>query len=274
MISNAMKKFVEENSAKKLFGEPSKSCLGGKTKHVLNVVKLGLKLNDGTLDDELLEIVLKLHDIGRSIQWKVQKSFDDRTLNHRFLGLQMIAQYIRDEKVEVTPDWIILNDVCQYHGLPNMYGFAHEMSLPYIKIVSLADDIENGCNGALGYLEDEKERDDKKYIASNPNRDQRDCKPELLEFLEKGQKFDKMKLCETYAEYFVFAAMLAVNCCLNPVSGDIAKMAMTDLCYCYTDEDGNEQWLDAVDGYCHIFDKHLHPEDAKVASRIMREKCR
>ena len=32
--------------------------------------------------------------------------------------------------------------------------------------------------------------------------------------------------------------------------------------------------LDAVEGYCHIFEKHLHPADAKIACEIMRTKCR
>ena len=72
-------------------------------------------------------------------------------------------------------------------------------------------------------------------------------------------------------EYFVFAAMLAVNACNN--AGWIAKEAMKDKCYCY-EENGEICWIDAVDGYCHIFQKHLHEKDAEVARAIMREKCR
>ena len=80
-----------------------------------------------------------------------------------------------------------------------------------------------------------------------------------------------MTLCHTYAEYFVFAAMLAVNACNN--AGEIAKEAMKDKCYCYEDQYGIH-WLDAVDGYCHIFEKHLHEEDAKIVCEIMHRKCR
>jgi hypothetical protein len=152
-----------------------------------------------------------------------------------------------------------------------MYKQVHSFALPYVKLVSLADDVENGCCGALGYLEDEKERDDKGYIKADPFQDQKELNPILLGYLERGEKFDKMKLCHTYADYFVFAAMLAVNACKNAET--IAKEAMRDKCYCYTDARG-EHWLDAVDGYCHIFRKHLHAKDAKIASAIMREKCR
>ena len=116
-----------------------------------------------------------------------------------------------------------------------------------------------------------KARDDKKYIAEDPTRDQRDCNPDLFGYLERGEKFNKLLLCHTYAEYFVFAAMLAVNACNN--APNIAKEAMKDMCYCYEDENGIH-WLDAVEGYCHIFNEHLHPEDAKIACAIMRSKCK
>ena len=89
--------------------------------------------------------------------------------------------------------------------------------------------------------------------------------------MERGEKFNKLNMCHTYAEYFIFAAMLAVNACIN--AGEIAKEAMKDKCYCYEDSDG-VHWLDAVEGYCHIFNKHLFEKDAQVACSIMRSKCR
>lgn len=269
-VSDSLRKFAILNAPELLFGKPSKSGLGGKTKHVYNVVRLGTKLPAVGLNEELVKLALQLHDIGRSVQWNVTNNFSDHEINHRYIGLQMIEQFIRSEKCEVTPDWLVLADVVEYHGVPHMYGFVHEISLPYVKIVTVADDVENGCNGALGYLEDEKSRDDKKYIQDAPERDQRDCSPKLLGYLERGEKFNKL-FCHTYAEYFVFAATLCVNACNNV--GEIAKVAMKDKCYCYKDENGIH-WLDAVDGYCHIFSNHLHPEDAKIASEIIRTKCR
>lgn len=270
-VSDSLRKFASLNTPEALFGKPTRSGLGGKTKHVENVVRLGMKLPQDSLNPELLQIALQLHDIGRSIQWAVSKSFSDRDINHRYIAVQMVEQFIRAEKCELTPDWVVVTEVMQLHGAPHMNLLAHDYALPYIKIVSLADDIENGCNGALGYLEDEKARDDKHYIQDAPYRDQRDLNPLLLGYLERGEKFNKMTLCHTYAEYFVFAAMLAVNACNN--AGNIAKEAMKDKCYCYEDDFGIH-WLDAVEGYCHIFEKHLHEEDAKIACKIMREKCR
>ncbi len=271
-VSQALKKFAALNTPEILFGQPASSGLGGKTNHVLNVMKIGSELIKEGMNEELLKIALQLHDIGRAVQWKVMKSFNDRVINHRYIAIQMIEQFIREEKCEITPDWIVISDVMQFHGVEHMFEFVHEISIPYVKVVSLADDIENGCNGALGYLEDEKQRDDKKFIEVSPNKDQRDCNPELFGYLDRGEKFNKMTMCHTYAEYFIFAAMLAVNACNN--AGEIAKKAMQDKCYCYVDENGVEQWVDAVEGYCHIFEKHLHSSDAKIASEIMRKKCK
>lgn len=271
MVSDSLRKFASLNEPERLFGKPAKSGLGGKTKHVQNVVRLGMKLPSDDLNPELLRISLQLHDIGRSVQWSVSKNFSDREMNHRYIALQMVERFVRTEKCKVSSDWIVATEVMQYHGVPHMYGFAHDFALPYIQLVSLADDIENGCNGALGYLEDEKERDDKHYIEDAPYRDQRELNRELLGYLERGEKFNKMALCHTYAEYFVFAAMLAANACNN--AGNVAKEAMRDKCYCYEDSDGIH-WLDAVEGYCYIFSKHLYEEDAAIACKIMREKCR
>lgn len=270
-VSESLRRFASLNTPEILFGEPAKAGIGGKTKHVRNVIRLGEKLVTEEVDAELLQIALQLHDIGRSVQWNAIRSFNDRLVNHRYNALQMVEQFIRNEKCEITPDWIVVTDVMQYHGVPHMNGFVGAVSMPYVKLVSLADDVENGCNGALGYLEDEKARDDKHYIQDSPYRDQRDLNPELLGYLERGEKFNKMTLCHTYAEYFVFAAMLAVNACNN--AGEIAKEAMKDKCYCYEDHDG-VHWLDAVEGYCHIFEKHLYEKDAKIACEIMRRKCR
>lgn len=270
-VSESLRKFVALNTPEILFGEPAKTGIGGKTKHVRNVIRLGESLASEEVNVELLRIALQLHDIGRSVQWNAIKSFNDRLVNHRYIALQMVEQFIRSEQCEITPDWGVVTDVMQYHGVAHMNGFVCLASMPYVKLVSLADDIENGCNGALGYLEDEKARDDKHYIQDAPYRDQRELNPELLGYLERGEKFNKMTLCHTYAEYFVFAAMLAVNACNN--AGEIAKEAMKDKCYCYEDEAGIH-WLDAVDGYCHIFEKHLYEKDAKIACEIMRQKCR
>lgn len=272
VVSESLRKFASFNTPEVLFGEPARSGLGGKTNHVKNVVSMGMKLVTPEMNPELASICLQLHDIGRSVQWTNIGAFNDGKMNHRYIALQMIEQFVRQEKCEMSSDWRVLIDVVQFHGVPHMWGLVHEDSMPYVKMVSKADNIENGCCGALGYLEDEKSRDDKGYVKVSPDRDQRDCKPYLLDYLERGQKFNKMTECETYAEYFVFAAMLAVNACLDPETEAIAKEAMNQY-LSYIDPEKNI-WMDAVDGYCAIFNRHLHPADAARACEIMRTKCR
>lgn len=263
--------FAKANTPEALFGAAARTGLGGKTTHIRNVVSIGLMISNPGINPELLEIALLLHDFGRSIQWKIQKSFNDRLINHRYIALQAIEQYVRENNVTLTDDWKIIIEVMQYHGVPHMYSLVSDEALPYVKVVSQADDIENGCLGALGYLEDEKARDDKGYISSDPYKDQRDCKAELFGYLARGEKFNKLQLCSTYAEYFLFAATLAVNGCVH--HGDIAKKAMAQMCYSY-EENGETIHTDAVDGYCHIFRTHLHPEDAERACAIIKEMCR
>lgn len=266
-VSDSLWEFAMQNTPEALFGTPAKSGLGGKTRHIKNVIRLGSTLAHGDMNPELVQIALQLHDIGRSVQWQHSGSFNDRAINHRYNGLAMVEAFVRQEKCELTPDWRVVVDVMQYHGVPHMYGLVDELSLPYVKLVSLADDVENGCCGALGYLEDEKARDDKGY-GSGP--EQMECSIELLGYLERGEKFNKMELCHTYAEYFIFAATLATYAYNQ--APELAKAAMQDRCYLYEDENGHEHWLSAVDGYCRIFEKHVRPDVAKHACEIMRAK--
>ncbi len=273
-VSPELKQFSKKYSLEMLFGKPSTTGLGAKIPHCCNVIKIAEQRSYAQQEEvniELVQILARLHDLGRSIQWEATKSFNDRLVNHRYLGQQLIEQYIRDNQVEITPDWMILMDVIAYHGIKHMWDFASPLSLPYLEIISDADDIENGCTGALSYLEDEKARDDKGYIAINPEKDQRDCKPELLGYLERGEKFNKATLCETYAEYFVFAATLAVNSCIQ--HGDIAKKAMA-MPALYKERQGDiDLSYNGVAGYCRLFEKHLHPEDAKNACAIIKRMC-
>lgn len=67
-VSDSLRMFYVLNTPMALFGEPSRSGLGGKTKHVQNVVRLGMQLEiPDEVNKDLLEICLALHDIGRSV---------------------------------------------------------------------------------------------------------------------------------------------------------------------------------------------------------------
>lgn len=254
-----------------LFGEPSAAGLGAKSTHTENVMCIAaeIALDNTELNYELVAVCAFMHDIGRRRQFDLIGCFNDREVDHRKLGKEMLDEYISEHNIDGTNViWSIVRDVIQYHGLEKDWHLANPVSIPYLEIISAADDIENGCIGALGYLEYESANDVKGYKMADPSRDQRDLNPELLGYLERGEKFNKLVLCHTYAEYFVFAAMLAVNSCNK--FGAIAKDAMKLLVY--TTEEGVR--LDAIDGYCHIFNRYLHPKDAEIACHIMREKCR
>lgn len=263
-LGNSIRQLALDFTSEKLFGAPSKSGLGGKVGHVKHVIELVKEFQTTSdINRELLIICAQLHDIGRAKQWEVAHNFSDGLINHRYVAIQMIDSYIRENNIFITPDWRVLVDVMQYHGLPHLYGLAHESSIPYLEIISIVDDIENGCCGALGYLEDEMMRDDKEYIKNNPNADQGYCDPALvLDYMANGIKFDKAKMCHTYGEYFVFAATLAMNNLLSedPKRRAIAKKAMLMPCYEFIKEDGTVVMLNALEGYCKIFKKYLSRE--------------
>jgi putative nucleotidyltransferase with HDIG domain len=274
-IPTALREFARINAPESLFGTPTPFGLGAKTQHTWNVKSIALQVAKKYpgINLELLGYCADLHDIGRRPQYDTLKNggigcFNDRKVDHHHLGAQMLDAYLMQHNLGCIKVWRILRDVIEYHGKKNLWFFADQASIPYLKIISEADDIENGCLGALGYLEHELKIDAKGYKDNHPERDQRDLNAELLGYLERGEWFDKMKYCTTYAEYFVFAATLAVKSCNQFAS--IAKKAMT--LPVYEDENGN--MLDAVDSYCHIFRRYLHHEDAEIACRIMREKCR
>ena len=274
-IPTALREFARINAPESLFGPSTPFGLGAKTQHTWNVKSISLQIAEKypTINLELLGYCADLHDIGRRPQYDALRKegigcFNDRKIDHHHLGAQVLDTYLMQHNIGCMKAWRILRDVIEYHGKKNLWFFADPASIPYLEIISAADDIENGCLGALGYLECELKIDAKGYKFESPERDQRDLNPELLSYLERGEWFDKMKYCTTYADYFIFAAMLAVKSCNHFAT--IAKKAMT--LPVYETEDGT--LLDAVDGYCHIFRHYLHPQDAEIACRIMLEKCR
>ena len=119
-----------------------------------------------------------------------------------------------------------------------------------IDIVSRIDGLENGCIGAIGYLERECEEDAKNYKKNNPDLDMKKVSPKVLEFYLKGEKFDKMKYCKTYADYVLFANILAITA-LRGKDRDIAKEALNLECFGYKT---------ALDGYKDLFNKMIEPD--------------
>lgn len=155
-----------------------------------------------------------------------------------------------------------IRQVIQYHGREQFIPYKPELSeetRQLIDIISRVDEIENGCIGATGYLIREAKDDVKGYKQDNPDIDMKEVSPEVWEFFSRGEKFDKMKHCKTYADYTLFASVLAIQG-LKGKDRRVAQLAMDLSCNGYQS---------ALEGYRDIFSKLIEPKYAKEAFKVL-----
>ncbi len=267
MCFETINTWLEEN-------DPRKTCVGAvelenKLLHTNNVVKLALAIADlkhSGCDRELLEVCARFHDVGRVKQFQIIGSFKDRVISHRTIGLEMLDNYISAHKDEILVcgeipyDIQILRSVIYGHG--DLVRIQKFVDLPtereYVEIISDADDIENGL-AAISYLKDEADKDAKGYTKNNPESIGR-INPELFEYYRTGTKFNKMTMCHSYAEYFLFAGTLAMYSIKK--YGVMAREAMKMPMYGYAS---------VLNGYEDVFRYVMNEADANRAIAIMRE---
>lgn len=227
-----------------------------KLSHIKRVVLL---VNEICPNNDLARVAAKAHDIGRFPQLDILGSFNDGKVLHHYLGEDFITRAIYQGKLYPTRELDLIRAVIKYHGREKFLPFREQIpedAKEIINIVGRVDGIENGCIGAIGYLEREARDDVKGYKADNPDMDMKEVSPEVFEFFKKGQKFDKMKYCKTYADYTLFAAVLSIEA-LRGQDRDIAKAAMNISSHGYKN---------TLEGYNAVFDSLVgekYKEDCK-----------
>ena len=230
-----------------------------KLSHIKNVTSLAKIVSN---DDRMAIIAAKFHDIGRFKQLELLGSFNDGVLLHHYIGEDVVTRAIFNHQLSVSKELNAIRQVVQYHGRQAFIPYRPELAegvIDLIDVVSRVDGIENGCIGATGYLEREAETDAKGFRANNPDLDMKSVSPEVWEFYTKGQKFDKLKYCKTYADYTLFAAILAIEA-LRGKDRDVAKIAM--------DIEANG-YPSALAGYKDIFSKLVSPKYADKAFKVL-----
>lgn len=245
-----------------------------KLEHIARVTILTEKLCP---EDKLAKVAAKYHDIGRFLQIELIGSFDDSKILHHYLGENFIARALYKGKVESSQELDAIRLAISYHARMNFMPYKSEIPQKAIDIVDAvgrADDIENGCIGAIGYLEREAVTDAKGYKRENPDISQKTVSTEVWELFRDGKKFDKMKYCKTYADYTLFAAVLAITS-LKGKDRELAKHALALPCKGSSLE-GQERahYNSALEGYKDIFLKLIQPEKAKVAYEILEGYCK
>ena len=207
-------------------------------------------------------ISAKFHDIGRFKQLELLGSFNDGILLHHYIGEDVVTRAVFNRQLSVSKELNAIRQVVQYHGRQAYIPYKPELAegvIGLIDVISRVDGIENGCIGATGYLVREAETDAKGYRENNPDLDMKSVSPEVWEFYSKGQKFDKLKYCKTYADYTLFAAILAIEA-LKGKDRDVARIAMD------IEANGYES---ALAGYKNIFSKLVAPEYADKAFEVL-----
>lgn len=214
-------------------------------------------------DNKMAVVAAKFHDIGRFPQYEILGGFRDDLILHHNLGEDLITRFLFQKKLEPSFELDVIRQSIMYHGRMQFIPFKKSPMDPEIlettEIISRSDDLDNGCVGALGYLEREVLTDAKGYKANNPELDMKSVSPSVIVHYRKGEKFDKLKECKTYADYILFATVLAIQS-LKGKDHDVAKKLMDIECYGYDN---------ALDGYQDLFNKYVEPAYAKEAYDIL-----
>ena len=240
-----------------------------KLEHIARVTVLTEKLCP---NDRLAKIAAKYHDIGRFPQMELLGSFNDGKVLHHYLGEDFIARAVYQGKLEPSKELETIRLVVSYHARMSFMPYKSEMPKQAINMVNSigrVDDIENGCIGAVSYLEREAVTDAKGYKKENPEIDHTKVSPEVWEFFQKGEKFDKMKFCKTYADYTLFAAVLAITS-LKGKDRALAKQALRLPCKgSWLEGQERKQYTSALEGYNDIFSRLIEKEKAMEAYKIL-----
>lgn len=166
-----------------------------------------------------------------------------------------------------------VSNVARYHG-KDLAGLDIDDGVRRnIELVSAIDRVQNSCLGAPFYLEREKGDDAKHYKVdyemNNPGASEDEVNSamtgvsdDVLEHYKKGELFDKVKSCKTYADYFLFAILLGINCLKSedPQISDLAKQ-----CYLLPLQDDKT----ALDLYRGIIQQHVDAKYSDEAIRIL-----
>ena len=213
--------------------------------------------------NKMAEVAAKFHDIGRFPQYEILGGFRDDLILHHNLGEDLITRFLFQKKLEPSFELDVIRQSVMYHGRMQFIPFKKMPMDPEIlettEIISRSDDLDNGCVGALGYLEREVLTDAKGYKEKNPDLDMTMVSPSVIEHYRKGEKFDKLKECKTYADYILFATVLAIQS-LKGKDHEVAKKLMAIECYGYDN---------ALEGYKDLFNKYVEPAYAKEAYDIL-----
>ena len=259
-MNESLRNYHEANRYTEIFTDEV-PALATKRMHIQRVIETAraiAQVQRSTVDKELLDVLAEHHDDGRVDQYELLGKFWDTELHHCDLGAERLEGYVYYEKLDFDSEIDLLWKVMKYHGRLDIADDVSPEEREYIELISAADDFENGTS-CVSYLIREIDTDAKGYVATNPEDNQKTVTSQMIwDCYESGTKYDKLKYCHTYADYILFAGMLATNCIRR--YGNIAKTAMMQPGYGYDS---------ILDGFKATFEYALESDDAAKAYKIM-----
>ena len=231
-----------------------------KLSHIRRTVSITEEITKG---NRLAVLAAKLHDIGRFPQYEYLGGFKDGIILHHNLGEDLISRMLFKHKLEPSIELDTIRQSVMYHGRMQFIPFKEnpltKEAMEVTEIISDVDDLDNGCVGALGYIEGEIINDSKDYKKNNPDLDMKSISPRVFEFFSKGEKFNKLTECHTYADYLLFATVLAIQSLKGKYHEMAAKLLETP---CF-------EYENAMEGYRYLFNKYLDPSLSLEAYDIL-----
>ena len=231
-----------------------------KIEHIRRTAKMASII---TNDNKMAVVAAKFHDIGRIPQYEILGGFRDDLILHHNLGEDLITRMIFKGVLKPSQELDTIRQTAMYHGriqfIPFIESPITKEATEVTEIISEVDDLDNGCVGALGYIENEILTDAKNYKKENPNLDMTSISPRVFEFYSKGEKFNKLTECKTYADYLVFASSLAIQS-LKGKNSNLATYLLEMPCF---------EYESAIQGYKELFIKYINPNMALEAYDVL-----
>lgn len=231
-----------------------------KIEHIKRTVMITNMISN---NDSMARVAAKFHDIGRFPQLEILGGFRDDIILHHNLGEDFITRQVFQKKLKPSMELDAIRQAVMYHGRMQFIPFVENPLTNEAKeiteVISRSDDLDNGCIGALGYIERETLTDAKGYKQKNPELDQTLVSENVKDFFRRGEKFNKLTECHTYADYILFAAVLAIQA-LKGKDYEVAQSVMEMKCFNYDN---------ALEGYQDLFNRYIEPSFAKEAYDIL-----
>lgn len=203
-------------------------------------------------DDKLLQVAAALHDYGRANQYRNFGNFNDGVHgsehDHHELGYQAFlidvepeirnagiseAEFSESLKPGGTTHGVAA--AIRLHGMRNIAFDEHfqeldEATSRLVDDVSLLDDLANVALSPTFLLreaEEQAKNASKGGFIPDENAFLTTVSPEVMEYFEKKEKFNREKVCKTYPDYCVFWAILAARQLTDPRTKPIVSKLMS-----------------------------------------------